>query len=266
MSSRDNLSAPRERSRPTSGALTDDASDTSTASGAQLTSGAAGDMRAELPDSLYAQVAPAIEAALFAADRPLSLAELLPAVQASLDHQLTLDELEFTVRRLSAQMIVEGRGIVISALAGGWAMHSREEYADTIRVLYNRKPTRLSRAALEVLAIIAYRQPCTRADIDEIRGVDSSSSIRLLLDRELVQIIGKADDIGRPLIYGTAETFLKFFGLESLANLPTLRDLAEIDDLNRVQIQTLSETLAAAEELAEDTRRETAEPRRDDGE
>lgn len=203
------------------------------------------DTRVRLGSERWGQIRPILEAVLFAADRPLTTEEMEPCLVAALETGVHLDEIDEALRRIADEYDRDTRGFSLSRMAGGWAFHTREEHADAIRVLYHRKPVRLSRAALEVLAIVAYRQPCTRADVDDIRGVDSSSTLRQLLDRELIRILGKSDDVGRPLLYGTSDGFLRFFGLESLAQLPTLRDFAELDDVHRVRVQTLEETLAA---------------------
>jgi segregation and condensation protein B len=114
-----------------------------------------------------------------------------------------------------------------------------------VHVLFKRKPQRLHRAGLEVLAIIAYRQPVTRPEIDDIRGVDSSNTLRQLLERNLIRILGKSDEVGRPLIYGTTSEFLAFFGMQNLAELPTLREFTELTEEHMVKLQALDQTLNA---------------------
>jgi len=107
------------------------------------------------------------------------------------------------------------------------------KYAPFIRDLTKQRPVRLSRAQVETLAIIAYRQPVTRPEIDDVRGVDSGPVLKVLLERDLVRILGKRDEVGRPLIYGTTNGFLEFFGLGSLKDLPTLQEFTELNDESR---------------------------------
>jgi segregation and condensation protein B len=132
-----------------------------------------------------------------------------------------LDELREEYRRAR-------RGFVLAELADGYQLRSRPEHAEYIRRLQVSRPARISRAALETLAIIAYRQPATRADIEYLRGVDSGGVIKSLLDKRLVRIVGKKDMPGRPLLYGTSREFLEFFGLRSLEDLPSLKEFTEL--------------------------------------
>lgn len=163
-----------------------------------------------------------LEALLFAAPGPVRLEHL--ALAADVESGLVaplLDELAEEYRRT-------GRGFVLVALAEGYQLRTRPEHAEMVRRLQSSRPVRMSRAALEALAIIAYRQPVTRADIDYLRGVDSGGVIKSLLDKRLVRIVGKKDIPGRPLIYGTSREFLEFFGLQSLDDLPTLKEFTEL--------------------------------------
>ena len=193
----------------------------------------------------YARWWPTLEALLFAAERPLH-AEEVAAVLERVDEALVSPALvEAMLARHQEVLQERGGGFALEEVAGGWELRTRAAHADHVAVLYRRKPVRLSRAALEVLAIIAFRQPCTRAEIDDIRGVDSSSTLKQVLERDLVRILGKADDIGRPLLYGTTEGFLRFFGLRSLVDLPTLREYAELDEGHRVQVEDLEQSLAS---------------------
>jgi hypothetical protein len=106
-----------------------------------------------------------------------------------------------------------------------------------VRDLTKQKPVKLSRAQVETLAIIAYRQPVTRPEIDDVRGVDSGPVLKVLLERDLVRILGKRDEPGRPLIYGTTNVFLEFFGLKSLKDLPTLREFTELTEESREEYE-----------------------------
>jgi segregation and condensation protein B len=117
-----------------------------------------------------------------------------------------------------------------------------------VQQLIAGRPVRLSRAQLETLAIVAYRQPITRPEIDDIRGVDSSNTLRVLAERQLVRVLGKREEVGRPLLYGTTKEFLDFFSLADLRELPTLREYSELTAENR---EVMEARLAAAEDEAE---------------
>jgi segregation and condensation protein B len=115
-----------------------------------------------------------------------------------------------------------------------------------VRDLRKERPVRLSRAQVETLAIIAYRQPVTRPEIDDVRGVDSGPVLKLLLERDLVRILGKRDEVGRPIIYGTTPGFLEFFGLNSLKDLPTLKEFTELTEESRAEYEEeIGETVEA---------------------
>lgn len=116
-------------------------------------------------------------------------------------------------------------GVELFFTEQGWRLRTAADLAPMTRRLWPDRVARLSRAALEALAIIAYRQPCTRIEVEDARGVDSGGIVRSLLERKLVRIIGRKDEPGRPLLYGTTPLFLETFSLETLRNLPTLRDL-----------------------------------------
>ena len=169
----------------------------------------------------------ALEALLFAADDPLSMTALLSAIGAP----------EPNVKRVLGQMMLEwagdGHGIWLLEIAGGYQFRTNPAFNQTILNLLEAKPTKLSRAAMETLAIVAYRQPATKAIVDEIRGVDSGAVLRSLTDFDLIAVIGKADDIGRPNLYGTTRRFLEYFSLSSLTELPTLEDF-EVDALELI--------------------------------
>lgn len=163
-----------------------------------------------------------LEALLFAAPGPVRLEQLaLAAEVAPYEIEPLLADLGDEYRRT-------GRGFVLVELAEGYQLRTRPEHAEMVRRLQASRPVRISRAALETLAIVAYRQPVTRADIDYLRGVDSGGVLKSLLDKRLVRIEGKKDIPGRPLLYGTSREFLEFFGLQSLADLPTLKEFTEL--------------------------------------
>ena len=177
-----------------------------------------------------------LEALVFASDHPQKPADLAKAATAGVKE----------VRELLAvlQGEYQSRGIQLEEVAGGWIFRTSPSYAPFVRDLTKQKPIRLSRAQVETLAILAYRQPVTRPEIDEIRGVDSGPVLKLLLERDLVRILGKKDEPGRPIIYGTTTCFLEFFGLKSLKDLPTLREFTELtEDSRRVAERELGDIL-----------------------
>jgi segregation and condensation protein B len=163
-----------------------------------------------------------LEALVFASDKPMKHTELarLASAPAKQVKEL-LEELRATYA---------SRGIVLDEVAGGWLFRTNVQYAPFVRELAGGRPVRLTRAQIETLAIAAYRQPITRPEIDEIRGVDSGATLKLLLERDLVRILGKKDEPGRPLLYGTTTHFLEFFNMKSLRDLPTLREFTELSD------------------------------------
>jgi len=163
-----------------------------------------------------------LEAALFASGAPVLLDAL-----AALDPDVTAEQLEEALRELRHRYDEGGHGVELVEVAGGWQILTRAEYTAAIeRAQLASRPHRLSAAALETLALIAYRQPITRADIEEIRGVSAGSILRSLLERGLVDVVGKADALGRPLLYGTTPTFLEHFSLRHLGELPRADELA----------------------------------------
>jgi segregation and condensation protein B len=166
-----------------------------------------------------------LEALVFVSDRPVKANELAKSASAP----LTL------IRELLAELRAEyqPRGIQLDEVAGGWIFRSRAAYAPFVRDVAIKKAVRLTRAQIETLAILAYRQPITRPEIDDIRGVDSGPILRLLLERDLVRILGRKDEPGRPVLYGTTTAFLEFFGLRSLKDLPTLREWSELNEDSR---------------------------------
>ena len=166
-----------------------------------------------------------LEALVFASDKPMKAIELARLASAPVKQ----------VRELLAELKTDtaGRGVVLDEVAGGWLFRTSAQYAPFVRELSAEKPVRLTRAQVETLAIAAYRQPVTRPEIDDIRGVDSGATLKLLLERDLVRILGKKDEPGRPLLYGTTTAFLEFFGLKSLKDLPTLKEFTELSDESR---------------------------------
>ncbi len=176
------------------------------------------------------QIKQIVEAALLAAGRPLNLDQLL-AVFGDESAQPERDALRTALAALGEDY--EGRAIEIVQVASGWRVQVRAGLSEWVGRLWEERPTRYSRALLETLALVAYRQPITRGEIEDVRGVTVSTSImKTLLEREWVRIVGHRDVPGRPALYGTTREFLDYFGLKSLDELPTLAELRDIDSLN----------------------------------
>ena len=179
-----------------------------------------------------------IEALIFASTEPLSL----PMIKEVFERQGF--EFSDAVIRKALHKIEQdwsssfkgvGQGLELAHVAGGYVFRTHPKYGFVVRTLLQEKPQKLTTSQLEVLAIISYRQPVTRTEIEEIRGVDSSSAMRRLLGIKLIKILGKSQGIGRPLLYGTTKQFLEFFGLNSLHDLPTLKEYQELSKDSAIQ-------------------------------
>ena len=169
------------------------------------------------------ELRPVLEALLFAAADALTVEQLAEATEVEPD--LVAQGLA----ALAADYDREGRGIRVVEEAQGFIVITRPDYAPWVaRLLRGKKKMRLSRPALETLAIIAYKQPVTKGEVDAIRGVDSSGVLNTLLERELVTIRGRSKALGRPLLYGTTADFLSYFGLKDLTDLPRVEELKAI--------------------------------------
>ncbi len=177
-----------------------------------------------------------VEVLLFATSEPLTQAKLNACLQ---DTEVNLDEV---VDQLNADYEKGGSGLFIGKIAGGYQILSKPEYHLYIQRLYNKtKKLQLSRAATEALAVIAYKQPISRSEIEIIRGVNCDSVIRSLLERELITIRGRDDGPGRAILYGTTHSFLEGFGLSALSDLPKLKELSELMPDNDNTLQDASE-------------------------
>ncbi len=163
-----------------------------------------------------------LESVLFAAGEPVSLRRLVEILGGPPAAQVRA-----ALMRLAARYAAPERGIRLEEVAGGYQLRTARENAEWVRALFRDRPRRMGRAALETLAIIAYRQPVTRAEIEAIRGVDAEAVLAGLLQRDLIRVCGRKETVGRPLLYGTTERFLELFGLPDLNALPALREIAE---------------------------------------
>jgi len=174
-----------------------------------------------------------LEAVLLAAGRPVSVEQMLELFE---EHQRpTADEVRSALVELANAC--EGRAFELREVASGWRLQVRPQHAEIVSRLWQERPSRYSRALLETLALIAYRQPVTRGEIEDIRGVTVSSSImRTMQERNWIRVVGHREVPGRPELLGTTREFLDYFGLRSLDDLPTLAELRDLDDI-KVQLE-----------------------------
>ena len=194
-----------------------------------------------------------LESLIFVADYPVPERKLARAARSTLA----------IVRPILEELWNEykDRGVQLQVVAGGYQFRSNPDNAPYVQPFLTPKPLRLTRAQLETMAIVAYRQPVTRPEIDDIRGVDSGSALRMLAERSLLKILGRKDEPGRPLLYGTTPGFLEFFGLASLNELPTLKEFSELSDESRalferqsdqtIDLSTVEEEATQAEQQAQ---------------
>lgn len=163
-----------------------------------------------------------IESLIFASEVPISTKSISEIL--SIDENLVSEMVNELRGRYEEN---ENHGIKIIEVGNGFQFRTREENSEWLKKLSTLKPYRLSRAAMDTLSIIAYKQPITRAEIEYIRGVDSGGVIRLLLEKGLIKMRGKKKEPGRPMLYGTCERFLEFLGINSLSDLPRIDEIAE---------------------------------------
>ena len=166
-----------------------------------------------------------IESVLFAAAAPVSLRRLVEILAGP-----PSKEVQAAVVRLMQEYAPGQRGIQLREVAGGYQFRTARENAEWVRAIFREKPARMGRAALETLAIVAYKQPVTRAEIEAIRGVDVDGVLSTLLSRRLIKIAGRKEAVGRPLLYGTTPEFLEVFGLKDMNELPSLKELGPAPD------------------------------------
>jgi len=179
-------------------------------------------------DNIYNSV---IEALIFASDEPISSAEIIKAINEidGEDIKITADEIEICVDTLNAKYQADQASFSIMKIAKGYLFATKPEYGKYLGFLSSEKSKRrLSQAALETLAIIAYKQPITKPEVESIRGVNSDYIINTLLEKNLITISGRSETVGRPLLYGTTDEFLKYFGLYQISDLPKPREIEEI--------------------------------------
>lgn len=176
----------------------------------------------------------AIEALLFASERPLTLEEMKEAFSDEKgEGKISEKEFREYLAALKSEYEVQGRGFRLAEIAGGWQLVTEERFAPYLKKFYqSRERKRLSQAGLETLAVIAYKQPVTKAEIEAIRGVNVDGALKTILEKGLVKTVGRKDVPGRPILYGTSREFLEHFGLNSAKELPPLSEftLKDIED------------------------------------
>ena len=189
-----------------------------------------------------------LEALIFAAAGPATVAQLRRAMP-----KLKPSEIAAHVKQINEELVRDGRPYEIVDAAGGYRFRTRPEFGDLILSAEPERRTRLSRPALETLSVVAYRQPITRAEIEDLRCVDCGAVMKSLLDRGMIRMVGRRDAPGRPVLYGTSAKFLETFGLPSLRELPELREIAEL------HAETQGTPMAEAVAAPDDAERDDAE-------
>ena len=192
-----------------------------------------------------------LESLLFAAGEPVSLAKL-----GAIFDDVPRATIQKTLATMANDYAANNRGIAIDEVAGGYQMRTPKEHAGWVRKLLAAKPPRLSRPLLETVAIIAYRQPITRPEIEQLRGVDAGGVLETLLERRLIKIAGRKEAPGRPIVYETTPEFLELFGLKDLESLP---DLSEFREIERAVEQTETKPIESLEKMPEDADSDAAQ-------
>jgi segregation and condensation protein B len=183
-----------------------------------------------------------IEAALMVSTQPLSVKRLINLFEEDKTLQPNRDNIKKAI--IDLQKDFEGRGVNLIEVASGFRFQADDEYADWVNHLFDERPPRYSRALLETLSIIAYRQPITRSEIEDIRGVGVSGTItKTLLEREWIKVVGHRDVPGRPELLATTKLFLDYFNLKKLSDLPPLEDIKDFDSINPDLFEALEKEL-----------------------
>jgi segregation and condensation protein B len=169
-----------------------------------------------------------IEALVFCAAEPIGVEELADCLSEMFDAQIPIEDIEEALHQLTHRYQDKSYAFGLEKLAGGYQFLTKPSYQSSVGLLLKQKAKKkLSTSALETLSIIAYKQPVSKVEIEQIRGVNCDYAVHRLLERELIEIRGKADTVGKPILYGTTSRFLAYFGINSLTELPTLKDFTE---------------------------------------
>lgn len=205
------------------------------------------------------ELKPVVEGLLFAADEPMSIKDLF----AIFTDQAAIEQVQIKEVLDLLKDDYEGRGLELKEVGSGFRFQVRENHAEWVSKLWQERPAKYSRASLETLALIAYRQPITRAEIEDVRGVSVSTNIiKALLEREWVRVVGHRDVPGKPALYSTTKEFLNYFNLKSLEDLPALSELKDIDAIN--EQLNLSEALEEKDTTSTDSVSEDDDARMDE--
>jgi segregation and condensation protein B len=196
-----------------------------------------------------------IESLLFVAQEPLTIDRLQKIITGAQSH-----ELRGALGELAADYETRQGGFYLNHVAGGYQIRTRPEYKEWIKRMLQPKPLRLSKPALETLAIIAYKQPVIRSDVEHIRGVDCGGVLRVLLERKFIRVLGRKEIPGRPLIYATTKRFLEVFDLKNLKDLPTPKEIEEFGSALAEEMDETERKEEAAEISSEDTGETAASP------
>lgn len=184
-----------------------------------------------------------VEALIFASDAPLSIGQLCEFTGGG------EDSVSQAVARIDASLREQDHALGLVEVAGGYRFATEAEFGPVLSQLFeSQKPGRLTRAALETLAVIAYSQPCSRAAIEAVRGVNCDSALRTLMEREMVKISGRMESPGRPLLYSTTSTFLEYFGLADLDHLPRIEEISELLGMSSSELEESDLFLGSGEE------------------
>jgi len=199
-----------------------------------------------------------VEALVLASPEPLSAARLAQIVP-----DCTPAAAKDLVNELNTEFQDSDRAFEIWEVAGGYQVRTRAEFSGYLQQLQKQRPLRLSRAALETLSIVSYKQPATRSEIEQVRGVDAGAVLKSLMERDLVKIVGQREVPGRPMLYGTTRRFLEVFGLPSLKQLPTLREVDELMAEAGVSDESDDEVALGGSAPTTDSHEEVAAPPQD---
>jgi segregation and condensation protein B len=194
-----------------------------------------------------------IESVLFAAGSPVTVKRLVEILAGPRGSGPKAKDIQQALAQLQEEYAPGKRGIHLHEVGGGYQLRTARENAQWVRAVFRDKPARLGRAALETLAIVAYKQPATRADIESVRGVDAEAAVSTLLDRRLVKIVGRKDAVGRPLLYATTPEFLEAFGLNDVKDLPSLKELGPVPDAEEQQTSAAIDAETASSSTASET-------------
>jgi segregation and condensation protein B len=184
-----------------------------------------------------------IEALIFSAEVPIGIDEMKSCLESVFNTEFKKSEIESSINRLQLRYAGDSYSYEIVSIGNGYQFLTKSEYYDVLAVLLKQKSNKkLSRSALETLAVIAYQQPVSKGEVEKIRGVNCDYAVQKLLEKELIQIKGRSKDPGRPLLYGTSDKFMEHFGLPSLQDLPKLKELqpeenqiGQLDELDENQ-------------------------------